>query len=224
MAEEQTESQGQSGTRILLKGGITILALLVLGTFVKSLNFEEMFKSIGFEQGQGRGQLTFLLMAMGLVCVGAPRQVISFFAAFFFGLGAGFLLALLATVCGCIISYSLARAFNRYFQQYVKGKFDVALKFWRQNTFVATVILRFLPAGNNLIANLAAGAFKLPALRFFAGSTIGYVPQTLVFAILGSGVNIESGTQVLISIGLFVMSALLGVYLYSRYRIDMKAS
>lgn len=222
MAKEQTEPQGQSGIRILLKGGVTILAFLLLGYLVKSLDFESLFQTIGFEQGSNRGKLTYVLLATGLICIGAPRQIISFFAAFFFGLGAGFLVALLSTTCGCVISYSLARVFSRYFQQFVRGKLDTALSFWRKNTLIATMIWRFLPVGNNLLSNLAAGAFKIPPVKFVAGSAIGYVPQTLVFAVMGSGVNVESNAQIAISIGLFVLSAMMGLYLYARYKRELK--
>jgi len=217
---------GKPGFRIFLKGGITILALLLLGYLAKSLDFENIFETSGFGQNSGvsiwNGPFGFLILASGLMCVGAPRQVISFFAAFFFGLTLGFAVALVATICTCLLSYSVARSFSIFFQDFVKGKLNLALNFWRDNTFLTTIIWRFLPVGNNLLTNLAAGAFKIPPVPFISGSAFGYIPQTLVFAVLGSGVNLGSGVQVLISVALFVVCAVLGLYLFTRYCKELK--
>lgn len=226
MANQSSNMFGQSGFRVFLKGGLTIAALLALGYFVKSLDIESIFAASGFGKHAGttwwNGPFAYIVLATGLICIGAPRQVISFFAAFFFGLSSGVVIALAATICGCVVSYSIARAFNGFFKDFVKGKLNLALNFWRENTFFTTVIWRFLPVGNNLLTNLAAGAFKIPAGRFISGSALGYIPQTFVFAVLGSGVNLGSGTQILISVALFAISAALGLYLFSRYRKQLK--
>ncbi len=217
---------GKSSLSIFVKGGATILVLLLIGYLVKSLDFENIFNTVGFGQeghfSYWNGPFAYILLATCFICIGAPRQIISFFAAFFFGFKLGLLAALLATTCGCVISYSIGRIFNGYFQDFVKGKLDIALTFWRENTFWSTVIWRFLPVGNNLITNLAAGAFKIPPVSFISGSAVGYIPQTLVFVVLGTGVNLESGTQILISIVLFAVSALMGLYLFSRYRKQIR--
>ena len=39
---------------------------------------------------------------------------------------------------------------------------------------------------------------------------------------MGSGVNVQSGTQVALSIVLFVASILIGVWIYARYRKELK--
>ncbi|MEM9279191.1 MAG: VTT domain-containing protein, partial [Pseudomonadota bacterium] len=181
----------QSGGRVFLKGALTITVLAIVGYVANSIDFEATFKSLPFSTSENahwyQGPVGFILLGAILVSISCPRQIVSFFAAYFFGLWTGFLLAWAATVVACIITYSIARLFNRYFQDFVRGKLDIALKFWRDNTFLATVIWRFLPAGSNLLTNLAAGAFAIPGVAFVAGSSVGYIPQTLIFAIVGSG-------------------------------------
>ena len=88
----------------------------------------------------------------------------------------------------------------------------------------STLIWRFMPVGSNLLTNLAAGAFNVPPLRFFAGSALGYIPQTVVFAFVGSGEKVESGTHLRMSVLLFVISALLGLSVYGRYRKKLKSA
>ncbi|NJO54131.1 MAG: VTT domain-containing protein, partial [Bacteroidales bacterium] len=86
------------------------------------------------------------------------------------------------------------------------------------NTFSMTLLLRLLPVGSNLVTNLAAGVSSVRMMPFVAGSALGYVPQTLVFALAGSGVQLDAELRIAVSAGLFIVSGALGVMLYRRYR------
>lgn len=81
-----------------------------------------------------------------------------------------------------------------------------------------TLLIRLLPVGNNLLTNLAAGISSIRPTAFFSGSYLGYLPQTLVFALVGSGVNISQPLKIGLAAALFVVSGLLGVYLYRHHR------
>ena len=82
------------------------------------------------------------------------------------------------------------------------------------------LLIRLLPLGSNLVTNLVAGVSSANALGFFAGSVLGYVPQTIIFALLGSGINLDPALRITSSVLLFMLSAALGVYLYRRYRYE----
>lgn len=211
----------QYGGRVLLKGAIVIGLLILFGFAIKTYNFDALFKSLPFarqEEGLLNSEFGYVLFAGLLVSIGCPRQIVSFFAAYFFGLWSGIVLGLAGTILGCVISFSIARLFQGYFKDLVKGKLGLALEFWRDNTFFATLIWRFLPAGSNLLTNLAAGALGISALHFLLGSAFGYIPQTVVFAVLGAGVDVGSNFQVVVSIVLFVISVLLGLMLFAKYK------
>lgn len=81
-----------------------------------------------------------------------------------------------------------------------------------------TLLIRFLPVGSNLLTNLVAGVSAVRWLPFMAGSALGYIPQTLIFVLLGSGIHIDPVFRISLSVALFVVSGGLGVYLYRRYR------
>ena len=81
-----------------------------------------------------------------------------------------------------------------------------------------TVLIRLLPVGNNFATNLAAGVSRVPALPFFLGSLLGYIPQTLVFALAGSGVDVGAAWRIGIAVALFVLSGAIGAWLYRKYR------
>ncbi len=80
------------------------------------------------------------------------------------------------------------------------------------------MLIRLLPVGSNVITNLLAGVSSVPLLPFLAGSLIGYLPQTVIFVLLGSGVNVQPVWRTAASVALFVASGLLGVVLYRRMR------
>jgi len=80
------------------------------------------------------------------------------------------------------------------------------------------VLIRLLPVGSNLLTNLAAGISSIRPAPFFSGTLLGYLPQTLVFALVGSGVHIAPTLKLSLAIGLFLISGALGAYLYRRFR------
>jgi uncharacterized membrane protein YdjX (TVP38/TMEM64 family) len=208
--------------KIWLQGFVLIGLLIAAGYLLKSVDLDAFFKSLPFTQDINRkwyyGPIGFTIFSILAICLSCPRQVVSFFAAYFFGLWEGFFTAWFSVSVACFFTFLFAQVFQHRVKRFVKGRIGIAVQFWRENVFLATMIWRFLPAGSNLITNLAAGALGIPATGFMIGSAIGYIPQTFIFALIGSGVKVESGTQVLVSIGLFAVSIILSVFLYARYK------
>jgi uncharacterized membrane protein YdjX (TVP38/TMEM64 family) len=80
-------------------------------------------------------------------------------------------------------------------------------------------LIRLLPVGSNVLTNLVAGVSSVPLLPFLAGSLVGYLPQTVIFVLLGSGIHVQPVWRTVVSVALFVVSGLLGVVLYRRVRL-----
>jgi uncharacterized membrane protein YdjX (TVP38/TMEM64 family) len=72
--------------------------------------------------------------------------------------------------------------------------------------------------GSNLVTTLVAGVSSARALPFIIGSALGYIPQTVVFALAGSGVNLDPTRRIGLAVLLFVISGVIGVMLYRKYR------
>ena len=212
----------QMGPKLLLRGLILICVLVGAGVLVNQYRFEDILHILAFSgasnAGWLHGRIAYLVLAGVFTALGGPRQAVSFFAAYFFGLTEGFLVALVGSAIGCLVAYLFARAFHDTAIRLIHGRVDMARRIWARDTFWLTFILRLLPVGSNLLANLAAGASAIPLAAFLSGSLAGYVPQTLVFALMGTGVNVGSTTQIAVSLALFVASTLLGVWIYARYR------
>jgi uncharacterized membrane protein YdjX (TVP38/TMEM64 family) len=151
--------------------------------------------------------------------VGLPRQIIAFLGGYAFSVGLGTLLGALAALVGCVLSFSYARFFGKGLLRARlgerAGRFD---RFIHGHPFTMTLLIRLLPVGNNLLTNLAAGISSIRPAYFFSGTALGYLPQTLVFALVGSGVHIAPTLKLALAIGLFLVSGALGAYLYRHFR------
>lgn len=161
--------------------------------------------------------LLFVVIGIAATAIGLPRQLFAFISGFAFGVVPGVALSLTMALIGCAIAFSFSRRFLRVWflarhQRLVDG-LDALTK---HDAFWKIVMLRFQPLGTNLLTNLAAGVSLLPARSFLMASAIGYIPQMVVFALLGSGTRLGSSTQLTVSLFLLFISFLIGLWLLSR--------
>ena len=164
-----------------------------------------------------RGAAVLVLAGGLLTAAGVPRQMVAFAGGYAFGAWAGGALALAAQLLGCAADFFWARAFaHDWAARRLRGWLAVAQRRLGARPFVTTLTLRLLPVGNNLLLNLAAGAAGLRATPFLAASLLGYLPQTAVFALAGSGVHVGRAVQLALGGTLFAASAVLGVALLRR--------
>jgi uncharacterized membrane protein YdjX (TVP38/TMEM64 family) len=209
--------------RVILKGLALMLSLALLGYLFESSDLGSSVNEAWIDakvRGHGfNGALLFLLMGGLFTAIGLPRQIIAFLGGYAFGLTLGTLLAALAALLGCGLSFAYARLFGKNLLRARlgerAGRFD---RFIHDHPFSMTVLVRLLPIGNNLLTNLAAGISSIRPTYFLSGTFLGYLPQTLVFALVGSGVHIDPVLKLVLATGLFLVSGVLGAYLYRRFR------
>lgn len=167
------------------------------------------------------GDLLFLAIAAGFTAVGLPRQIIGFFAGYVFGATMGTVMGTVGTALGCALSFYYARFAGREAIERRLGKKTAKLNaFLQRDPFQMTVVIRLLPVGSNILTNLLAGITSISSLSFLGGSALGYIPQTFIFALLGSGVNVDPVWRTTISAVLMIVSSLLGYRLYRKYRVE----
>lgn len=209
--------------RVILKGFALILSLALLGYLFKSSDLGNSVNEAWIDarvRGHGiNGALLFLLMGGIFTAIGLPRQVVAFLGGYAFNVGLGTLLGALAALLGCMLGFTYARFFGKGLLRARlgarAGRFD---RFIHDNPFSMTMLIRLLPVGSNLLTNLAAGMSSIRPVPFFSGTLLGYLPQTLVFALVGSGVHIAPVLKIGLAVALFLISMALGVYLYRNRR------
>lgn len=209
--------------RAILKGLALILSLALLGYLFNASDLGSSVNEAWIDarvRGHGlNGALLFLLMGGLFTAIGLPRQIIAFLGGYAFSVELGTLLGALAALIGCMLTFAYARLFGKGLLRSRlgerAGRFD---RFIHDHPVSMTLLIRLIPAGSNLLTNLAAGISSIRPIHFFSGTFFGYLPQTLVFALVGSGVHIAPALKLVLASGLFLVSGALGVWLYRRYR------
>jgi uncharacterized membrane protein YdjX (TVP38/TMEM64 family) len=206
-----------------LRGLALIASFAALGYLVKVTGLSGLFDEAWVDaeiRGRGlSGEVLYLAIGALLTAIGFPRQAVCFLGGYAFGFEFGTALALAASLGGCVLAFLYARLLGRSF---VLSRFPDRIRrvdaFLHANPLSMTLLVRLLPVGSNVVTNLAAGVSGVRAMPFFAGSLLGYVPQTVIFTLLGSGIHFDPALRIAASVALFVVSGMLGVYLFRRYR------
>jgi uncharacterized membrane protein YdjX (TVP38/TMEM64 family) len=207
--------------RIILRGLLLIGTLVLIAYLIEATKLGEMVDQTWMDRhvrGRGlAGDILFLAVGSVFTAVGMPRQFIAFLAGYGFGFLQGTVLGAIAALLGCVTAFYYARWFGRAL---VAGRYAAKVarldEFLARSPFMMTLLIRLLPVGSNLVTNLAAGVTRIDAGRFIAGTALGYLPQTAVFALVGSGIRVDPALRIGLGTLLFVASALLGVHLYRR--------
>ncbi|MDA1090879.1 MAG: VTT domain-containing protein [Proteobacteria bacterium] len=209
--------------KALLRSSALFVSLVLVVGLMKATDLVAIFDEAwidAYVRGHGlSGWLVFIAGGLVFTAVGLPRQLVGFLGGYAFGVATGTGLALAAVTLGCIVAFYYARFLGRDFVAHrFPSKVQRIDRFLSENPLTMTLLIRFLPVGSNLATNLAAGVSSVRATPFFAGSLIGYLPQTLAFALVGSGVSFEPWFRIGLGAVLFAVSGVMGVYLYRRLR------
>lgn len=210
--------------RVILRGLVLIATMVAVGWLFEVVGIRAMLDT-GWVDHAVRGQKglygegLYLLVGAVVIAIGLPRQAVSFGAAYAFGPWMGTALALLSTLLGSLVTFYYARFIGR---DVLTRRFPDKIRridtFLAGNEFTMAIILRLSPVSHNGTANVAAGVSGVRVVPFFAGSVIGFLPQTLVFALAGAGFQLDKVLTWTLSGVLFIASTVLGVWLWRRTR------
>lgn len=121
--------------------------------------------------------------------VGAPQFVLIGACVVAFGPEQGFWFAWIATVVSGAVTYFTGRFASgetrKRFGGATGGRFT---RFMGKNTFLASLIVRFLPTAPFVVVNMAFGAARVNFLAFLGGLTLGVLPKTAIVAFAGDGI------------------------------------
>ncbi len=204
--------------RLAWKPALLLAGLVAAGLMLRRMGLDP--RAAVAAAGQ-QGPLGFIAIGAIACAVGIPRQLVAVAGGYVFGFWPGAALALLAEVLGCAADFWWARLLgrrlaSRFLQGREGGRLHRLDRFLAERAFTATLTLRLLPIGSNIVLNLLAGVSAVAALPFLAASLLGYVPQTVVFALAGAGASLSDGAQLGVAACLLGVSVALGIVLMRR--------
>lgn len=166
------------------------------------------------------GVVIFILAASVFCAFGLPRQAVCFAAGAAYGIGAGCVLATLATVTGCLCGYGWGMWAGR---PRMPARLVATMArldgFVRHEPFASVLTLRLMPVGSALLLNLASGMLGVRVMPFMLATLLGSLPQTVVFVLVGSGIRLQGPWRIGVATVLFALSALVGLWLMRRVRM-----
>jgi len=172
--------------------------------------------------GQWSSSGIFLLFSGLLIGFGMPRIWVCGIGGAVYGVGLGSVLALGGSMIGATMVYFLGRSLLAgMVQRRFAGRFAVWGKLLRENGFWWVLYGRLFPFSNATINSLICGCCRVPLRQYLAGSFLGFIPLTLVFAAFGSGGAKGNHIQVLIGLcmlGLALLCRLLVKRFFPRTR------
>jgi uncharacterized membrane protein YdjX (TVP38/TMEM64 family) len=204
--------------RLLWKPAVMLLVFAVVALVLRESGFDPR---AAMESAGSHGPAMFVIVGALACAVAVPRQVVALAGGYAFGFWPGAALTLLAEVAGCAIDFFWVRLLGRraaltFLQRREGGQLDRLDRFLTDRAFTATLTLRLLPVGSNVLLNLAAGVSGVAAGPFLIASAIGYIPQTVVFALAGAGAGLSNGVQFGLAAALLLVSVGLGVLFLRR--------
>ncbi|ASJ75559.1 TVP38/TMEM64 family protein [Granulosicoccus antarcticus] len=202
---------------VLLLSIILLTLLFPPSQWIPAKQWGHMLESAG-----AVGAVVFVAVSVVATSVGLPRQLVAFIGGLAYGVMPGLLLALVSALAGCYLTVSISTAF---FSERIRQRFPAFISrlelMLENDVFIKVLILRLQPLGTNLMTNVCIGFTQVPRWKFLLASAIGYVPQMLVFVLLGAGIRLGSDFQLTLSVVLMVVSVLLGIVLFQLHKLRL---
>lgn len=215
----------QSVTKVLRP--VIMLGLLAAGAvMLRHLpGFDHIFSSTELLRHGFRGRCLFICGATLWCAFGLPRHIAGFAAGLAYGPAEGIWLTTIASCAGCAAGFYWSRLAAPGWAREKMGQYfsriDVLV---RQEPFLSVLTLRLLPVGSSLLLNIFGGVSGMKFFPFLGATALGGLPQNLVAVLLGAGVRFDAAWQAVAGGGLFVLSAVLGVWLWRGSRLGRLVS
>jgi len=208
---------------MLLLAVLLLVVIIVIAISVPEEWIPVRQWALRLESAGAVGIIVFLLAAALATSVGLPRQMVAFTGGLAYGLLPGVALSLLAALCGCHLTVQVSRLLlRRQVERRYPAVIEKLTRLLQHDTFIKVLVLRLQPLGTNLLTNVCIGFTDVSYRKFLLASGVGYIPQMLVFSLIGAGVRVGETTQGLISGVLVLISVFLGLGLYVRHKKRQK--
>lgn len=161
------------------------------------------------------GYVVLFIAALVFVFLGGPRQVNALLFGFLFGAFNGMLIAVAVSLLAASVNYWVAYyLMAHWLASHFPRKVHKFYHFCQRKPFYKILLLRLFPVGSNLLTNVLSGCIRVKYVPFIMASAVGYIPQTLIFSLIGAGINTLNDQLLYLSLVLFGLSMLITSHLY----------
>ncbi len=169
-------------------------------------------------------EASYVLIVTALVALGLPRLMFYVLGGLAFGFWQGLLLAQLGALAGSYITFRAVRSGARDWLLQRFGDHRLVGKAFKVRSSVkAVVLIRQLPLSSVMI-NSGLALSRVSPRAFLLGSFIGYLPQGIIAALIGSGLVDEQAMAGLGKLAAAGIVLLLGAFMLWRWRRDQRGT
>ncbi|MBL8693625.1 MAG: TVP38/TMEM64 family protein [Planctomycetes bacterium] len=205
---------------LLALGCVALFSFTSLGERFSLSHAQELVEQI---RAQGAAAPIVFTGAGALaVALGVPRTVPCCVGGALFGFWGGSVLSVLSSLLGSAATFLVGRQLGREFvENRVRSKFrrlDSLFRFVKIHGVSACAFLRLVPVGHCFSLNLILSVSPISFGAFLAGSAIGFLPQSMACAWMGTAVHGESGIRIATGIALLTALSIAGWWWMRRLR------
>lgn len=214
----------------LRKLGIIVAIVALCMAVIHLTDLRDILDNTGrlkaFIQSQGVwGPIYFVAGSAGLILVGLPRLLFCVLGGVLFGFVEGLVYSQAATMAGAYGTFIVARWGTReWVERLIHNKSRIYRKM-DNPTLLAVFLSRQLPAGGVFISALL-GFSTVSHRNFLLGSLLGFLPEAIPAALIGSGVGKPSMllafAQFLTAAAVLLVAGTVILWLSSAYKENIK--
>ena len=130
-----------------------------------------------------------------------------------FGPIQGGLLSWAATLLSASVNFAVGKGLGySRLKKHIKsdGRIDRFLVKLKENGFLASFVVRFVPTGPFIFVNMLAGSSGIRYLSFIAGTAFGIIPKLLVIVLLGQGVVAQENRWIVMILSILAACLVVG--------------
>jgi uncharacterized membrane protein YdjX (TVP38/TMEM64 family) len=215
------EAHALNVKRSYLKMGAVVLFVALCVVIVHFTPLKEYLTDVRaakeFLSGTGLwAPLMFLLISAVSIFIGSPRLPFCLLGGMLFGFVQGLALTQIATLAGAYGPYLFARYGTKDWVIKKLKRVDKVERFLKNPTIFKIFLFRQIPIWG-VFSNMLLGSINVPHSKFIIGSFLGFLPQAIIFTLIGSGIVEESLLRALSRIWVAIPVLVLGAYLTWRY-------
>jgi uncharacterized membrane protein YdjX (TVP38/TMEM64 family) len=187
------EELDEAAPRPLLRVGVIVVALLVLGGLWRWTPLADWVRPQHLAAGIAAAQRTaggpatiVVLYAIGSLVL-VPVTLLNLATALAFTPGYAFVYAMAGSLVGAAVSYAAGSILGRDAVTRLAGTHVESLRNYVAHSgrgLVAMSVLRMIPIAPFTVVNLAVGASAIPFWTYFAGTALGMLPGILAITLL----------------------------------------
>jgi uncharacterized membrane protein YdjX (TVP38/TMEM64 family) len=216
-APEERRLESRDIRRPYVKAGIVVGVLALFALLLRWTPFADVFSDVkemqdAIDAAGAFAPLAFLGASAGLMFLGAPRLVFCTVGGALFGFIEGLALSQLATLAGALGPFLFARWGLGSTTEKKLKLVAKAQEYLKHRSILDVFLIRQLPVWGALL-NIALGSSDVPLRTFLIGSFFGYLPQSIVFSLIGSGfgetTTLHAVSRVFGAVSVLVLGALI---------------